>query len=111
MVFPNQDLKPEVLRSIAFGSISGTYANIGTITLHPWRIVFFSNTTDADMIISWNGGVTDNMVVPASSSASLDCAANGIQGSGTFIPQSTQFAVKQVSAPSKGSVYVSGFYT
>lgn len=111
MVFPKQNLHPETLRTLAFGSISGSYAAVGTVTANPWRIVFFTNTTDADLIVSWNGGTTDHMIVPAGASASLDCAANGIFQYGTFVAQGTQFAVKQVSAPSKGTFYIVGFYT
>lgn len=103
-------LKFETLRTLGFGSISGTYANVGAITVHPWRIFYVTNTTDADMIFSTNGGVTDHFVVPAGQSLSMDGSANGL-GNNAYIPQGTQFAVKQVSAPSKGSVYIAGVFT
>lgn len=106
----NPTLKAEALRSIANGSISGTYANIGTVTANPWRVFYVSNTTDADMIISINGGVTDNFVVPTKQTLSLDGAANGLNNT-AFLPKGTQFAVKQASAPTTGSVYVAGVYT
>ena len=69
-----------------------------------------TNTTDKDMIFSINGGVTDNFVVPSGQSLSCDASANGVQNN-EYLPQGTQFAVKQVSAPSSGSVYVAGMYT
>ncbi len=103
-------IKAEALRSLAFGSISGTYANVGTVTAHPWRIFFISNTTDADVIVSLNGGVTDHFVVPTKQSLSMDVSANGLANN-EYLPQGTQFAVKQVAAPTLGSVYVSGVYT
>lgn len=103
-------IKAEALRSVAFGGISGTYANVGTVTAHPWRVFFISNTTDADVIFSINGGVTDHFIVPTKQSLSIDVSANGLENT-EFLPQGTQFAVKQVSAPSAGSVYVAGVYT
>jgi hypothetical protein len=109
MSFFSKPLLPEVLRSLAFSGVSGTYAKIGTPTLHPWRVLFISNTTDADMIISFDG-VNDHMVIPTTQNASIDISANGLQGQ-QFVRQGTQFWVKQVSAPTKGSVYVAGFYT
>lgn len=103
-------IKAETLRSIAFGSISGTYANIGTVTLFPWKIFYISNTTDADMIISLNGGTTDHFVVPTKQSLSMDVSTNGIEQN-EYLQQGTQFAVKQVTAPTSGSVYVAGVHT
>jgi hypothetical protein len=106
----NVAIHADTLRSLAFGSISGTYANVGTITTHPFRVIFITNTTDADVIFSLNGGITDNFVIPTKQSLSLDGASNCFSNNG-YIPQGTQFAVKQVSAPSLGSVYVAGVYT
>jgi hypothetical protein len=103
-------LKAEALRSLAFGSISGTYANVGTVTAHPWRVFFVSNTCDTDMIISLNGGTTDHFVVPSKQTLSIDVSANGLNNN-EFLPQGTQFAVKQVAAPASGTVYVAGVYT
>ena len=103
-------IKAEALKSIAFGSISGSYANIGTVTANPWKIFYITNTTDQAMIVSINGGVTDHFVIPAGQSLSMDASANGIQQN-EYLPKGTQFAVKQVSAPSSGSVYVAGVYT
>lgn len=103
-------IKAEALRSLANGSISGTYANIGTPTLHPWKIFYISNTTDGDVIISLNGGVTDNFVVPTKQTLSMDASANGLQNN-EYLPQGTQFSVKEVGALTTGSVYVAGVYT
>lgn len=103
-------VKFETLRTLAFGSISGTYANVGTVTAHPWRIFYVTNATDEDMIFSVNGGVTDHFVVPSGQTLSMDAAANGFNNN-EYLPQGTQFAVKQVAAPSSGSVYVAGVYT
>jgi hypothetical protein len=103
-------IKAEALRSIAFGSISGTYAAIGTVTANPWKIFYVSNTTDADVIISLNGGVTDHFVVPTKQTLSMDVSTNGIEQN-EYLHQGTQFAVKQVTAPTSGSVYVAGVYT
>ena len=103
------NIKPDALRSLGFASISGTYANVGTVTKFPLKVSFISNTTDADMIISLNGGTTDHFVIPTTQNLSIDGSANWFNNNGA-IPAGTQFAVKQVAAPTKGSVYVAGVY-
>lgn len=102
-------LLPEELRSIAFGSISGAYAAIGTSLLHASRILSIKNTTDADMIISYDG-VHDQEVVPATSGIILDFSANQAHINGAFLAANTTIYVKQVTAPGKGAVYVSTYF-
>jgi hypothetical protein len=103
-------IKAEALRSLGEASIGATYTNIGTPTANPWKVFYITNTTDTDMIISINGGVTDNFVIPTKQSLSMDASANG-RDNNEYLPEGTQFAVKYVAAPSTGSVYVAGVYT
>lgn len=100
----------EAVREIAFGSISGTYAAIGTATLDHTRIVSFTNGTNADVYISLDG--TTNMLRVAANSFKLfDLVSNEVSDDGFFISQGTVFYVKQVSgAPTSGTVWVEVMY-
>lgn len=100
----------ETLRSLAFGSISGSFAKIGGPLLNPARIVKLTNTTDKDMIISIDG-TNNHDIIPAGGFVLYDITTNhsaNIQG--FFVPQGTQFWVKQVTAPTSGSVYLTVVY-
>lgn len=102
---------PETVRSIAFGSISGAYAGIGTSVSNPAHIIFVQNLTDAGMMFSMDG-VNDHFPLPASGFMILDVTANKTANGGAFmIAQGTRFYVKQLSgAATTGSVYLSVFY-
>lgn len=97
------------LRSLGFGSISGSYAAIGTPFGHPMRLVKIVNTCDTDMIISFDG-INDHDYITASSFALYDISSNEAGIDGWFFRSSTQIYVKQASAPSLGSVYVIAMY-
>jgi hypothetical protein len=101
---------PELVRTLAFGGISGAYAVVGTPLLNPARIIIFQNFTDGDMMISFDG-VNDHLPVAKTGFVLLDVTANktgSVQG--FSIAQGTQFYIKQISAPSTGSFYISSFY-
>lgn len=94
------------IRSLAFGSISGSYAAVGTATTKAMRLVCITNATDGDMMFSIDG--TNNFLFVAAGSFKLfDFCANR-QSSDEYwlLPSHTQFYVKQVTAPSKNSVYI-----
>lgn len=100
---------PEAVRTIAFGSISGTYAGIGTAITNPARIVLLQNFTDADLMISQDG-VTDHYPINASSSILLDVSSNQTHLQGGFVSAGTRFYVKTIGTPGSGSVYLTVFY-
>ncbi len=100
---------PEAVRSIAFGSISGTYAGIGTAITNPARIVLLQNFTDAPLMISQDG-VTDHYPINANSSILLDISSNQTHSMGGFVSAGTRFYVKTITAPGSGSVYLTVFY-
>jgi len=101
---------PEVLRSLAFGSISGSYAAVGTPLLYPSRIIIITNKTDKDMLFSTNG-TDDNFIVPSGTSQLIDLNTNRDGNKYSFVfPTGTQFYVMQVSAPGSGSVYIASIY-
>ncbi len=101
-------LYPEVLRSIAFGSISGTYAGIGTALLNPARIVYLVNTTDVLLTFSFDG-VNDHFVIPSQSYLLIDVTSNmTVMGGALSVAQGQRIYVK--GAPGSGTVYLSTFF-
>ncbi len=99
----------EPVRSLAFGSISGTYAGIGTGFANPVRIIFVQNLTDVTLMFSLDG-INDNFPLPSNSFLLLDVTANKTIDMGAFLAQGTRVYVKTIGSPTMGSVYVSVFY-
>lgn len=98
----------ENLRSLAFGSISGTYAGIGTSLSNPCRMLYIVNNTDVLLTFS-DDGVNDKFVIPAASYLLLDITTNNTAVGGSFtVSQGQRIYVK--GAPGSGSVYLSAFY-
>jgi len=96
----------DAYRTLAFGSISGTYAAIGTPTAHLMRLVHFVNNTNANMNFSFDG-TTDNVFIPANSFALYDLQTNSESGNDFFLALNTQIYVKQnAGAATSGSVYI-----
>jgi hypothetical protein len=96
------------LQTLGFASISGTYAKLGTPIPNTARLVAITNNTDGDMLVSTDG-TTNNIFIPASSSRIYDITANtggSTNGSPIRIPKSTQFWIKDSTAPSKGAVWL-----
>lgn len=94
------------VREVAFGSISGTYAAIGTALTDHARLIRFVNSTDVQVYIS-DDGVNNKLRLAANSYILFDFSANKIRDDGLFFPVGSQFYVKQVSgAPGSGAVWV-----
>lgn len=96
----------DTIRSLAFGSISGSYATVGTATTQPIRLITFVNATDGDMFFS-DDGIHNKLFLPAGTFKLLDLTTNrfGLDPIWCFAV-GTQFYVKQSSAPSRGAVYI-----
>lgn len=110
MAVPNlaNRLLPETLRSLAFGSISGTYAGIGTAFANPVRIFFLENLTDVLCTFSFDG-VNDHVVLPRNGFLLLDVTSNmTLTGGALSISQGQRIYVK--GAPTTGGVYLTVFY-
>ena len=104
----------DALRSLAFGSITGSYTAIGTGLTHISRILDVANSTDVDLLLSFNG-TTDNIIMLAGPSQKLfDIATNG--GGGTGIEEfrleiGTQIYVKHNGvAPTRGGIWIGFTY-
>jgi hypothetical protein len=103
-------LVPETLRSLAFGSISGTYAAIGTALANPSRILIIQNFTNDQLIYSFDG-TNNHLTLPSGGQIVLDFTANKtVTGGAAYVAAGTTIYVKQVAGPSSGSTYVSTFY-
>jgi hypothetical protein len=99
---------PEALRSLAAGSISATYAGIGTAFQNPVRIFHLQNQTDVGLTFSWDG-LTDNVYLPAGAFLLLDVTSNSSLPAGAiYFGQGQRLYVK--GSPTTGSVYLSIFY-
>jgi hypothetical protein len=101
----------EPLRSIAFGSISGTYTGVGAPFANPIRLISIDNFTDENVLISFNG-TDDNTVVASNGFKLFDYNSNKGEKAGLLEqPQGTRVYVKSESSnPSLGHVYVTVIY-
>jgi len=105
---PGQIVRVDGIRSLAFGSISGMYAPVGTPFNHAMRLVKFVNTTNANLTVSFDAS-TDNDIIPAGGFALYDLTTNKTLPDTTFVFQaSTQVYVK--GSPTSGSFYVVAVY-
>lgn len=98
----------DTLRSLASGSLSGSYANIGSALSVPGCAFRVTNNTDGDLIISLDGGITDHLFVGSGSFVLYDVRANhrpANQGD-YMIEAGTQFSAKESTSTTTGSVYV-----
>lgn len=100
----------DTLRTIAFGSISGTYAAVGTAFGFPVRLICITNSTDGDMLFSVDG-INNCLFIAAGSFKLFDIGTNKVSSAPMWsIAAGTQFYVKQSSAPTKGAVYIECLY-
>lgn len=101
------ELRADALRTLAFGSISGTYAAIGIPFAHPTRIMIAQNLTNVQITYSFDG-INDHFVLPAGGQMIMDVSSDEFQGNGFIIAVGTQMMAK--GAPASGNVYISAFY-
>ena len=102
-------VKLEELRSLAHGSISATYAGVGTKIDHPARMLLIQNFTDEDLMFSFDG-INDHLPIKTETSILLDVSSNKTIDSGFFFEKGTRLYVKEISSPSSGNVYFTVFY-
>lgn len=98
----------DTLRSLAFGSISGSYAALGSALTTNARVFKLTNGTDGDLFASLDG-VNNQMFLPAGSFTLYDLSTNSPPIAVTdnlVLAIGTQFSVKQSTAPTSGSIYL-----
>lgn len=102
---------PEPLRTLAFGSISGTYMGIGTPLDNPSLQIIIQNWTDISVLISWDG-ITDHLALFSGCAWDSDNVTNGARESGLYIPAGQRFYVKQYNdtAATSGAILITTFY-
>lgn len=99
---------PDVLRTLAFGAISGTYAGIGPQFPFPVRIMHVLNDSDEILFFSTDG-INDHWVLPPQSFLLLDLTANATSIAGAaYIGAGTRIYVR--GTPAAGSVYVATWF-
>ena len=107
----NVKLKPEELRSAAFGSVGAAYSAIGGAFEHPIVLFHLVNDLDEDILVSFFND-EDHIFVKTGSFVLYDIAANSELPSGyRSFEKGTIVSVKRAGgAPTSGSVYLMTFY-
>jgi hypothetical protein len=100
----------DIIRTLAYTGISGTYAAVGTPSTHRVRAVCFTNNTDGDMLFSYDG-VNDYIFVAAKSYKLWDVSTNKETNCNNYQPVGVQWYVKESTAPSMDSVYIEYMYS
>ncbi len=102
-------MRPEVLRSLAFGSIGAGYAGVGTALTKPARIIIIQNYTDAQLMFSLDG-VDDHFPLASNGQLVLDLSSNKTVDVGFFMAEGDRLYVKNIGSPTMGSVYFTALY-
>lgn len=98
--------KFDTLRSVAFGSITSSYAIVGAVLPASAVAVTFTNTTNGIIYVSTNG-TTDMIAVPPQWGKIFDIRTNSPMNTDYLLSSGTPFLVKYSgSAPTLGSFYI-----
>lgn len=98
---------PEVLRSIAASTFTGSYQTVGAVLANPSRILKFTNDTSVDVTVSWDG-TNAHELLPAGSFLLIDVAANRQISNIFSAAAGTQFYVNASSGT--GTFYISTYF-
>lgn len=95
------------LRTLAFGSVGGTFTPVGAIAGDSIYILKVDNTTNQDLIGSLFG-TQDEFLLPSQTGMIIDVTANKTNtAQGIFLPANVRFSVRhQGVAPTSGTVAV-----
>lgn len=101
----------EALRSVAFGSVTSSYAALGDPTSDAIRLVAFNNGTNQNILVSLDG-VTNHFRIVGNGFKLLDLTTNRVRDDGLFIAKGTTFYIKdEGSSPSSGSFWIEAIYS
>lgn len=101
----------DTLRSVAFGSITSSYVQLGADLPEPAVCVSFKNNTDAIILVSIDGS-NDMLVYPALSYGVYDIRTNAPNAVDYLLSAGTPFFIKYSgSAPTSGSFYIEAVIT
>ena len=105
---------PDTERAVAFGGISGTFADIGNPLTNNWGKYWIQNQTDASLQFTWDGNDNVNLTLAAGESLVVDDSA-GVDRNNAEPPLvgiGTQFKVRQTAgAAGSGSARVNGLFS
>lgn len=104
-----KQLRVEAVRTLDAGDIGVDYVKVGVSSTRASGILQFQNLTDATLMFSFDG-VIDHFPLPANGYFVLDVSTNKAVADGMFLSIGTQFYVKQIEAPTSGSVYITMYY-
>ena len=99
----------DAVRSVPFGSITNTYAQLGIPLEHPMRLLHFINGTDGDVMMSFDG-TTNNFPVLADSFALYDLTSNQDTTESFRYEKGTKLYIKYISVPTTGTFYIVAVY-
>lgn len=98
--------KFDTLRSVAFGSLTTSYAIVGSVLPSPAVCIAFTNNTDGIVYVSTDG-INDMVALPARTGKVFDIKTNAPNATDYLFSQNTAFLVKYSgSAPTSGSFYI-----
>jgi len=103
--------KFDTLRSVAFGSITASYAIVGTSLAESAVAISFKNTTNGIIYLSTDG-INDMVAIPPSWGAVYDIRTNAPNMADFLLSKGTAFLIKYSgSAPTSGSFYIEAIIT
>ena len=105
----NISAKFDTIRSLGFASIGAAYMGVGTAIAHPARLLYIINSTNANLMFSFDG-VNDHLALPENGYFWLDLTANKADESGFFLGEGHRLYVKEIGTPTSGSVYFTIVY-
>ena len=101
----------DTLRSVAFGSITASYVQVGAVLASSAVAVAFKNNTNAIILVSTDG-INDMLVYPATSYGVYDIRTNAPNAIDYLLSSGTSFQVKYSgAAPTSGSFYIEAVIT
>ena len=89
---------PQSVGVLAAGSVVAGYTALLSSVAGRGVTLVFTNTLNADVMVSLDAGTTDFIVLPAGQGMVLDIGANGCEYSGTV-------SVKRSGTPTTGSIW------
>lgn len=107
----SRQVLPEIVRSVAFGSITTSYADLGSALSNPLVMLTLKNTSDKTLFVTENGS-DDHYELPAGATESLDFQANATGNLQLRKAAGIQFQVKGVlgDLPTSGKIILQGQY-
>jgi len=109
-VLSSQRARFDDLRSLAFGSISGTYTLVGSKINVPIRMLEISNFTGVNLLVSTDG-VSDHTIIGAGTVKIYGIGSNKSDAAGNLeVPPESIYVKQESGAPTSGNVYVTVIY-